>query len=248
MAVQGVPQKPDISQLHSICRVEIPKALFPYLNQVNARYYPVNCEVGGGANYAHVISGKATIGLASRETMDHPVIVVHEMMHLWLATKGWNESETSSIAFKAPVQPDGGQSSVDLAGRMLEDYIEHRIFTPIMHSAGLTEEVERRASLKRYETPLAPGYARMPANDAHNYLMMKLASPATAKEYADFLKSHGEQSALDAAALYDKIIESENPQDQKSASKAVQDCLNKVFAPHSVYLKAVPPPSTYTGR
>ena len=61
-----------------------------------------------------------------------------------------------------------------------------------MHFAGLSEEVEQRASLKKYETPLLPGRVTMPANDAHNYLTMKLASPQVAEEYAAFLRNHGE--------------------------------------------------------
>jgi hypothetical protein len=217
---------PDAAQL---CDARIPRGIQRYRAEVERKYGSIQCEIGR-MDAAAVIGGKARIIVSSQDHVHDVAIVTHELLHLWLGTQRWDVgNELYRGGHNAPfTAAKVGPRVVKNVGLNLEDYIEHRMFTPIMRRNGITEGPEQMELVERDIRSFAHLHPYT-ADAGAAYLQRKLGDEAAAARFADYLRSRNWGLALSAADEFEKIINHENPRTQETAYKAVQDCIDTAF-------------------
>ena len=222
-----------------MCGTSLPSSLARYQTAVIARYKKVDCQLGA-TNKAFVNEqDQAIITFHTTQHMRDPEIVAHEMMHLWLGTRGWNLSERFVMP-TAPSLPEGGDLALRETFSALEEYIEHRMFVPVLHRSGLSGKKEVNALLLLEEKREGLSSPFPVALLAGVYLGVRLEDREMGQNYAQFLRRTGRGRSLKAAELLSAVIEQEDPRTQEAALQAERDCFLKVFAVGSPFLELTP--------
>lgn len=224
-----------------LCNVVLRPGIQKYRVEFEKKFGPIRCLLSD-SDFAFIEEGRGTIGLASAAHFRDEVFVTHELLHLWLGAKGWDVTDHQKV-FHVPALPQlGGQLFINETTLNLEDYIEHRIITPIMQNNGIKQHKEREETVSKNEI-LNPRKGYNLASTGADYLITNLDAPEVGKEYKQFLISKHWDAALEAASIFDQIIESRNPRNQQAAFETVQACVDKVFSPGSKFLLAHRPGS-----
>ena len=229
------PQKQPADK-NKLCGVSLPTGLHPYKEAVEKKYGSIQCTSdNSGQSAASVNDNRAYIYISPADAHHLPV-VAHEMMHLWLGTRGWIVSDEGfGHNFKPPLGATD-QAAVDATYPLLEDYIEHRVFEPILEKNGVYASKEMEAIVKGDDVSMSkPGFKAYPTSIGAAYLQIKLADPAAAKLYEASLNRHGWGLALKAAELFEKTVNEANPETQTASYEAVQRCIDLAFSFSSPY-------------
>lgn len=226
------------SAAQTICGVVLPRALTRYRLAVETKYGRIECQLGT-RDKAHIDDHGIAIITMRKDGIADTSIVAHELMHLWLGTRGWNLSERFIVP-GVPTMPEGEEQAVDDTFAGLEEYLEHRMFVPILQRAGISDEQEQAGFLLLEEEREGSAEPFPPTLLGAIYLDLALRNRIVGEQYAGFLRRTGRTRALDAARAMQEIIDKDNPETQAQALKAERDCLNKVFGEDSPYLRLIP--------
>lgn len=221
-----------------VCEVNLPSSLTKYALRVEKRFGKIRCVVGLDDEASVQPDGTAVVIVESEDHKFNLPIVAHEMLHLWLGTQGWDVSAGHSTSWSVEGHPEGGQHEVNELADGLEDYIEHRIITPIMLRNGVSEHKELVSMAAGFIKEQGARYD--PPAVGLEYLFIKLGDVGAGLTVKRFLTVHHCSLALDAAAEMETIISKQNPRTQDVARKTVQLCLDAMFAKGSPYLNAAP--------
>jgi hypothetical protein len=218
-----------------VCGVELRPSIQRYYFQALRTFPPPDCTVDPSSLNADVlgavlrfVGNQPVIDCDGQPSCHNEHIVSHEVLHLWLYSRGFEPRQRYNYPLCSGMPPRP-ETETEVAN--LIDYFQHRILIPIERKAGFdTADMMQNAMDVSYKNAAIAAKEGLPAfyplEGAQFLLNLRLRAPGLVPQYEEWLRSHHFEEVISLSDTIEQIANRDRPVTSQSAQQA----LNDIFA------------------
>jgi hypothetical protein len=217
-----------------VCNVELRPAIQPYYRQALRSFKKPACSVtstGRADGYLGAIlrfEGRQPIIECDTEaSCANEHIIAHEVLHLWLYTRGFEPHQRYNFPL-CPGMPPTKETWTEISN--LVDYFQHRVIIPIETKVGFDTADEMQAAIEatQQNASIARQQQRpalYPLDGAQFLLNLRLRAPSLVPQYESWLRSQHFDEVISLADTVEEIADRIRP----VTSQTAQTALDEIF-------------------